>query len=148
MLLPLPSAVMHAGLKCPFRSSLASLTAIQSVYSEMWTTSKEDAVGRPSHVIELPWMVIRGPFLKITTRISSGGAESGSGPQEDCKTTLGRSAFSTGEINAWAASRTLVGAVGETHRMMFVSGMIAPMENGSAQVASANRLYLSTRKSN
>ena len=51
---------------------------------------KNSAVGELSKVILFPVTVIRGPFLKITTLMSSGGAASGCGPQPLDKTTAGR----------------------------------------------------------
>lgn len=53
--------------------------------------------------------------------MSSGGCISGSAPHPLCKTTAGRPASSSGGTNARAASNTLFGAVGVSHRTMLVA---------------------------
>ena len=78
-------------------------------------------IGNPSKVITLPVMVICGPFLKTTTRISFGGATYGWGPQLLCKTTAESFTLFSAETSALAASKTLSGAVGESHRTMLVA---------------------------
>lgn len=82
---------------------------------------KNSLVGKPSKVIMFPVTVIRGPFLKITTRMSSGCAASGSGPQPLFKTTAGSPPCSSTGTKARAASKTRLAAVGLSHRTILVA---------------------------
>jgi hypothetical protein len=85
-----------------------------------------------------PLTIIRGPFLKITMRISSGGAASGCGPQPDWKITAASSACSNFETNSCAASATFLGAVGESQTTIFVPKNFSsdPIEEGGGDVSS------------
>jgi hypothetical protein len=82
---------------------------------------KNNCVGDPSKVITLPVTFIRGPFLKITTRISSGGAAYGLGPQPLCRTTAGSPPPSNAGTNARAESKTLFDASGLTQSTILVA---------------------------
>ena len=101
---------------------------------------KNILAGEPSKVIIFPVTVIRGPLLKITTRISSGGAASGCGPQALCNITAGSLPRSITGTKARADSNTALGAVGLTQSTMLVAWNVSSDPRGDTGATSSLQL--------